>query len=128
MAHRSEFTRYVNIGYTFGLTAPTLILLYLSYKKNYEFKNTLYPAFILMLIRALMRLTDIEGVKHKMPPDLWNNRENLHLTWGFLLTYSFLIWFWKNKGSAIIFIIMIMARHVAPYCNAADIHLIKKSY
>ena len=70
-----DIIRYINLVYC-AFTIPTMFLVCLSFKKNYQFKNTLYPAFVLMLFRQLIRLADIEGNKKSLDPDIWNNKEN----------------------------------------------------
>ena len=84
----------VNIGYSL-ITFPTLVLLCLSFLKKFTLNNTLYPAYVMMLIRMILRTSDLEETKRTVAPDVWNNKENYQLTWGFLMTTSFLIYFWK---------------------------------
>ena len=62
----------MNIAYSVN-TVLTSVLTYQSYKENVKIVFTLYPAFILFMIRMIIRVFDIESTKEDLGMEEWVN-------------------------------------------------------
>jgi hypothetical protein len=106
IAPRNKEELYVNICYTFN-SFLFLLLIYRSYKPNASMAKTLYPAFILTLIRLTIRLIDFENTKQYMTDKEWYSFANLMVITFHIYITIFLFSFHNLRGSYFFFVLLI---------------------
>ena len=81
-------------------------LLWLSIKKKISTSYTVYPAFVLFILRATLRIADIEVTKDSMTLKQWHNIELMQqYTFSFMCTF-YMFLFFNIRGSMLVFVIM----------------------
>ena len=81
-------------------------LLWLSIKKRISTSYTVYPAFVLFILRATLRIADIEVTKDSMTLKQWHNIELMQqYTFSFMCTF-YMFLFFNIRGSMLVFVIM----------------------
>ena len=82
-------------------------LVYRSYKKNAHMATTVYPAYIIFVIRQLLRLADFDNRRSQYSPEIWcGNVIFTTFSYTFYMTV-FMFSFYKIKGSYLMFLIIL---------------------
>ena len=98
--------RIVNVFYTVN-TFIVNILMYLYFKKKVSTKYTIFPAYILLILRQIIRVADFEKSYEFLGPQV-TFKKNLYQIYVFIPMMSYYHFLFGNiKGSIIILILMV---------------------
>ena len=103
---KNIITKYLNSIYMV-ISFFIWFLIYKSYKKNAKMSMTVYPAYIILVIRVVLRMADFDNLKARMEPSFWYDSGLYHTcTYTFYMTV-FMFSFYNLKGSYVIYIFIL---------------------
>ena len=111
VAFRSREELCMNTGYMI-ITLVNFFLIFRSYKLNVSMETTVYPSFIFLLLRNLIRVLDLENTKQFKSDSEWYNLIQLQTMSFSFLTCLFLLSFYSFRGCYVFFFLMYLALYL----------------